>query len=97
MDGGRPLRSGWMVLHSAVLPLCSTHLLKVDDTTGCVALKCAVFTARCYACAVLAVGLCPCLSQVGVLLKRLDLGSHKQQSRIGSRMRSIEWWHCPWP
>jgi len=38
-----------------------------------------VFTARCYACAVLAMGLClsVCLSQVGVLLKRLNLGSHK--------------------
>jgi len=33
-----------------------------------------VFTARCYACAVLAIGLCPsvCLSQVGVLSKWLD-------------------------
>ena len=41
-----------------------------------------VFTARCYACAVLAMGLCLsvsiCLSQVGVLLKRLNTGSHKQ-------------------
>ena len=33
-----------------------------------------VFTARCYASAVLAMGLClsVCLSQVGVLLKRLN-------------------------
>ena len=30
-----------------------------------------VFTARCYASAVLVMGLCLCLSQVGVLLKRL--------------------------
>jgi len=37
-----------------------------------------IFTARCYASAVLAMGLCPCLSQVGVLLKRLNAGSHKQ-------------------
>jgi len=45
-----------------------------------------VFTARCYASAVLAMDLYPCLSvsvsvcltQVGVLLKRLNLGSHKQ-------------------
>ena len=36
----------------------------------------AIFTARCYASAVLAMGLC--LSQVGVLLKRLNRGSQKQ-------------------
>ena len=39
-----------------------------------------IFTARCYASAVLAVA--PCLSQVGVLLKRLNVGSHKQQRTI---------------
>ena len=32
------------------------------------------FTARCYASAVL--GLCPCLSEAGVLLKRQNVGSH---------------------
>ena len=47
-----------------------------------------VFTARCYASAVLAMGLCLCLSvclclsQVGVLLKRLNTGSHKQHRTI---------------
>ena len=45
-----------------------------------------VFTARCYTSAVLAMGLClsvcVCLSQVGVLLKRLNVGSHKQQHTI---------------
>ena len=40
------------------------------------------FTARCYASAVLAMGLCRCLSQVGVLLKRLNIGSHKQNHTI---------------
>ena len=46
------------------------------------------FTARCYASAVLAMGLClsvcacVCLSQVGVLLKRLNRGSHKQHHTI---------------
>jgi len=46
------------------------------------------FTARCYASAVLAMALCPsvCLSvrpsQVGVLLKRLNVGSHKQHHTI---------------
>ena len=37
-------------------------------------------TARCYASAVLAMGLC--LSQVGVLLKRLNVGSRKQHHTI---------------
>ena len=45
-----------------------------------------VFTARYYASAVLAMGLCPsvsvCLSQVGVLLKRRNVGSHKQHHTI---------------
>ena len=49
-----------------------------------------VFTAQCYACVVLAMGLCPCLSvwvcvclsQVSVLLKRLNTGSHKQNHTI---------------
>jgi len=44
------------------------------------------FTARCNASAVLAMGLCLsvclCLSQVGVLLKRLNVGSHKQHHTI---------------
>ena len=56
----------------------------------------AVFTARCYASAVLAMALClsirpsvclsvcpsVCLSQVGVLLKRQNVGSHKQHHTI---------------
>ena len=51
-----------------------------------------IFTARCYASAVLAMGLCPsvclsvclclCLSQAGVLLKRQNVGSHKQHRTI---------------
>jgi len=47
-----------------------------------------LFTARCYASAVLAMALClsvrpsVCPSQVGVLLKRLNLGSHKQHHTI---------------
>ena len=46
------------------------------------------FTARCYASAVLAIALCPSVcpsvrpSQVGVLLKRLNIGSHKQHHTI---------------
>ena len=43
-----------------------------------------IFTARCYASAVLAMALCPSvrLSQVGVLLKRLNVASHKQHHTI---------------
>ena len=51
-----------------------------------------IFTARCYTSAVLAMGLClclsvcpsvsVCLSQVGVLLKRLNGGSRKQHRTI---------------
>ena len=43
-----------------------------------------IFTARCYASTVLAMALCPsvCPSQVGVLLKRLNIGSHKQHHTI---------------
>ena len=43
-----------------------------------------IFTARCYASAVLAMALCPsvCPSQVGVLLKRLNIGLHKQHHTI---------------
>jgi len=52
----------------------------------------AIFTAQCYASAVLAMALClsvrpsvclsVCPSQVGVLLKRLNAGSHKQNRTI---------------
>ena len=49
-----------------------------------------VFTVRCYASAVLAMGLCLSvrvrLSQVGVLLKRLNGGSHKQHHTIPQRL-----------
>jgi len=45
-----------------------------------------VFTARCYASAVLAMGLCPCLcpclSQAGFLLKRQNVESHKPHHAI---------------
>ena len=47
-----------------------------------------LFTARCYASAVLAMALCPSVrlsvrpSQVGVLLKRLNVGSHKLHHTI---------------
>ena len=52
-----------------------------------------IFTARCYACAVLAMGLClcvcVCLSQVGVLLKRLNVESYKQHHTIAQELYSF--------
>ena len=51
-----------------------------------------VFTARCYASAVLAMALClsddpsVCPSQVGVLQKRLIVGLHKQHRTIAQRL-----------
>jgi len=51
---------------------------------------CQLFTARCYASAVLAMGLCPsvclCLSHVRVVLKRLNAGSHKEHHTIAQGM-----------
>jgi len=46
--------------------------------------KSVVFTVRCYASAVLAMVLClsVCPSQVGVLLKQRNVGSHKQHHTI---------------
>ena len=51
-----------------------------------------VFTARCYASAVLAMAVCPsvCPSQVGVLLKRLNVGSHKQHHTIAQGLSFSE-------
>jgi len=52
-----------------------------------------VFTARCYTSAVLAMVLCPSVcpsfrpSQVGVLLKRLNVGSHKQHHTIAQALQ----------
>ena len=58
------------------------------QNAGHICTKLYIFTARCYASMVLAMGLCLsvsvhlCLSQVGVLLKRLNRGSHKQYHTI---------------
>jgi len=50
-----------------------------------------IFTARCCASAVLAMGLClclsVCLSQVGVQRKRLNVGSPKQHHTIAQGLR----------
>jgi len=52
--------------------------------SDCVVFYVDIITARCYASAVLAMGLClsVCLSQVGVLQKRLNIGSQKQHHTI---------------
>jgi len=57
-------------------------------TTASASTHAGVFTARCYTCAVYAMALCLSVrppvrpSQVGVLLKRLNVGSHKQHHPI---------------
>ena len=62
-----------VAMHCHLRALCYNYLLNQP-----------IFTVRCYACAVPAMGLClsVCLSQVGVLLKRLNVGSHKQHHMI---------------
>jgi len=71
--------------------VCMSHswmLCTLSCLVWCIQLI--LFTARCYASAVLAMSLClsvcvclsVCLSQVGVLLKRQNVGSHKQYHTI---------------
>jgi len=74
--------SVWSEVHSCIRPSwCHCHSLSVVSVKSRL-----VCTARCYASAVLAIGLCPsvCLSQVSVLLKRLNTGSHKQHHTMDS-------------
>ena len=72
----------------AMPPFDRAHTTSYSTLIKSTRLSCTVFTARCYASAVLATGLCVsvrlsvCLSQVGVLLKRLNVVSHKQQHTI---------------
>jgi len=80
---------GYIDRLAASVTLCVCPLSKITSHKQPVA-DCGllVFTARCYASAVLAMALCPsvclsvCPSQVGVLLKRLNIGSHKQHHTI---------------
>jgi len=85
--------------------LCSSWLVHISETetsasccnwTTHVAYSCGTdFTARCYASAVLAMGLClsvslclsVCMSQVGVLLKRLKIRSRKQHHTIAQGLQ----------
>jgi len=63
-------------------------LAAINVVTSFVVAGIVVFTARCCASAVLAMALCLSVcpsvrpSQVGVLLKRLNVGSHKQHHTI---------------
>jgi len=73
-------------VHVQVRGMASYDTRALSSLYSILARKCLynVFTARCYASAVLAMGLCLCLclSQVGVLLKRQNVGSHKQHHTI---------------
>ena len=62
-------------------PYCAPPLVRMKSVVE----VCHVFTARCYASAVLAMSLCLSVSvsvKVGVLLKRLNIGSHKEHHTI---------------
>jgi len=74
----------WSEVQTCIWPSwCHYHSLSLASVKSRL-----VFTARCYASVVLAMGLClcpclsVCLSQVVVLLKQLNRGSHKQHHMI---------------
>jgi len=74
----------WSEMQTCIWPSwCHYHSLSLASVKSRL-----VFTARCYASVVLAMGLClcpclsVCLSQVVVLLKQLNRGSHKQHHMI---------------
>jgi len=83
-----PFLSSFLTLLKTNSFCCRRSLHHSRDTLSFLAwnicLLIPVFTSRCYASAVLAMALCPsvCPSQVGVLLKRLNVGSHKQHHTI---------------
>ena len=79
---------------AAMSPFDSAHTTSYSTFIETMRLSCTVFTARCYASAVLAMGLCDVclclsvrLSQVGVLLKRLNVGLHKQHHTIAQGLQ----------
>jgi len=73
--------SQWQLHQLGRMQICIS--LQADNSASTPTL---IFTARCYASAVLAMGLCPsvrlCLSQAGVLLKRQNVVSQKQHHTI---------------
>jgi len=95
-DPGRIAKMSYMSYNPVEVktrPIQEPHRVKgkvgkvVDRFSGILSIP-FVFTARCYASAVLPMGLClsvclsASLSQVGVLLKQLNVGSHKQHHTI---------------
>jgi len=79
------VRGGWGHSMSwAMPPLARAHTTSHSTFIETMRLSYTVFTARCYASAVLAIAQClsVCPSQVGFLLKRLNVGSHKQHHTI---------------
>jgi len=80
-------------------PLDRAHTTSYSTLIETMRLFCTVFTARCYAPAVLAMALClsvrlsaclsVCPSQVCVLLKRLNVISHKQHHMIAQGLYSF--------
>jgi len=70
--------SVWSEVQTCIWPSwCHCHSLSLASVKSRL-----VVTARCYASTVLAMALSVCPSQVGVLLKRLNVGSHKQHHTI---------------
>jgi len=74
-SGGLGIRRISLLALPAFLASAASTLLLQDEILG---------GSRCYVSAVLAMALCPSvrLSQVGVLLKRLNVGSHKQHHML---------------
>ena len=85
--GTRRVKSIWILLKQKTVSRSgiSGAICKSAPSSGQITTPApnhSVFTARCYASVVLAMGLCLCLSQVGVLLKQQNVGSHKQHHTI---------------
>ena len=89
------VRSGLFTIMAVKQLWCDTDVTATKPVNHQVTSQhCHIFTARCYASAVLAMALCPSISvrlsvrpsQVGVLLKRLNVGSHRQHHTIPQRL-----------
>jgi len=90
----RPVKTEWwgagmVICLEQGADLHVAQLMPLPLTISCfVKIQIDFFTVGCFASAVLAVGLCPCLSvsvclsQAGVLLKRQNVGSQKQHHMI---------------
>ena len=72
---------------SAMSPFDRAHTTSYSTLIETVRLSCTVFTARRNASALYTMALCLCLSQVAVLLKWLNTGSHKQNHTIAQGLQ----------